>query len=267
MRVKDVQYSDSKKDTQDKDKMFLLNNEGLRTNPFGQNISAENIYLRSERIAAAVFLLTSHIGHDEPLRSDVRSAGVHLVQNTIALAGELRASGSERVRDAHMSIREMISLVRFLGVAGYASAANVQLLVGALDELGQALVASERSALAEDVALRKEDLMPRTARAPQNRGALRGGPRSNRTQKRTRTVRPEGAIKDVETRGNVSNGLRSERIIDILRAGGILGIKDIATNLPEYSEKMIQRELSVLVSDNRVRKIGLKRWSKYQATA
>lgn len=269
MRTKDVQYSSHVKDEQNKDKMFLLDNEGLRTSPFGQNVSAENIYLRAERIAAAVFLLTSHIGHEESLRGDVRSTGIQLVRNALAVTGELRAPGSERVRDVHASIRELISLVRFLGVGGYASTANVQLLVGALDELGQTLNASQRSVLAEDVALRKEDLMPRTARSVHPRGALNAGQSRNLSipPKRTRTVRQESVVKDSDSRKVISNETRRERILDILRAGGVLGIKDIATNLPEYSEKMIQRELSALISDNRVRKMGAKRWSKYQATS
>jgi len=63
--------------------------------------------------------------------------------------------------------------------------------------------------------------------------------------------------------GVVSNQ-RGERIIDILKSGGILGIRDISANLPQYSEKMIQRELADLVETGKVRKLGAKRWSRYQ---
>jgi hypothetical protein len=55
--------------------------------------------------------------------------------------------------------------------------------------------------------------------------------------------------------------------MEILRVGGALGIKDIAANLPEYREKMIQRELLDLAAKGRIRKIGLKRWSKYSLVA
>jgi hypothetical protein len=60
-----------------------------------------------------------------------------------------------------------------------------------------------------------------------------------------------------------SLSLRSQTILDILRTGGSLGIKDIAANLPEYGEKTIQRELVTLVSQGKVKKLGLKRWSRY----
>jgi DNA-binding HxlR family transcriptional regulator len=49
----------------------------------------------------------------------------------------------------------------------------------------------------------------------------------------------------------------------VLRSQGELGIKDVVSNLPEYSEKMIQRELAELVAAGRVKKTGLKRWSRY----
>ena len=56
---------------------------------------------------------------------------------------------------------------------------------------------------------------------------------------------------------------RSQAILEVLRVHGELGIRDVASNLPEYSEKMIQRELAELVSHGRVKKTGLKRWSRY----
>jgi len=57
---------------------------------------------------------------------------------------------------------------------------------------------------------------------------------------------------------------RGDQIMEILKQGGTLGIKDISINVPQYSEKMVQRELAELVRLNRVRKVGAKRWSKYQ---
>ena len=49
----------------------------------------------------------------------------------------------------------------------------------------------------------------------------------------------------------------------ILRAGTDFNIRDIAANLPEYSEKTIQREIATLVERGLVRRTGLKRWSRY----
>lgn len=91
-------------------------------------------------------------------------------------------------------------------------------------------------------------------------------------------IRPRTTIKDKiilsdemnpsgmsNTKGTTS--VRVQNILEVLRVGGSLGIKDIAANLPEYSEKMIQRELLNMASTGRIRKIGLKRWSKYSLPA
>jgi DeoR/GlpR family transcriptional regulator of sugar metabolism len=77
------------------------------------------------------------------------------------------------------------------------------------------------------------------------------------TRIRDTSEKPESTYK-----GDASTS-RASRIMDILKDGGVLGIKDIAANLPEYSEKMIQRDLAFLVKQNQVRKSGAKRWSRY----
>ena len=56
---------------------------------------------------------------------------------------------------------------------------------------------------------------------------------------------------------------RTQAILEVLRTGGELGIRDVASQLPEFSEKMIQRELAALVEKGTVKKLGEKRWSRY----
>ncbi len=266
---KDVIRTDSSseaivKDTRYKTDIGLFLDQTLRTNPFGQNLSGEHVYRRAERVAAALHILTRHVTSDEPVRGLVRKESIALLNLSLGLRSELRAHGSEIFKRTRSSIRKLISLVRLLGVSGFASVQNTQILVDALDELGNVLLTSERSALAEETPLSREDLMPRRleslqgsavlgrekiSREPGNAGKRKQSPKSN-------------VIKDIE--GGISHpGIRSERILDILRSGGTLGIKDIASNLPEYSEKMIQRELALLSSIGKVVKTGAKRWSKY----
>jgi DeoR/GlpR family transcriptional regulator of sugar metabolism len=68
-------------------------------------------------------------------------------------------------------------------------------------------------------------------------------------------------VKAAQSNGQMS--VRTQSILEILKTSGSMGIKDICSNLPEYSEKMIQRELSELVEVGTVQKTGLKRWSRY----
>mgnify|MGYP001611693170 FL=1 len=79
---------------------------------------------------------------------------------------------------------------------------------------------------------------------------------------------PQVSLKDVrkhteKTSDRNHKGHRAEHILGVLGSKEKLGIKDIVSHLPEYSEKMIQRELKGLVALGRIKKTGSKRWSMY----
>lgn len=229
----------------------------LRTNPFGNNNSAERLYRRSERVVAALHLLTNHIGPNEPARALVRKSGLEILRSALALRDGLRAEGSRHLDTFRALIRYSISLVRMLAVSGLVSSQNVQTMMDALDELGNFVNISKRSPLSEGIVFSKDDLLDI------------GQPvREIKDIKDTQMVKDRDMIKDtkeVSVRDSASTDLsvRKQGIIEILRSGRELGIRDIASNLPEYSEKMIQRELASLVSEGKVKKLGSKRWSRY----
>ena len=256
--------ADLVKDVRQEEISNILDKHTVQTNPFGHNISAENAYRRAERVAAALHLITAHIPENEPVRGFVRRESTLLLGHILNLRSQLRAAKSEEMKRAQVSVRKIISYIRLLGAAGYVSVQNTQVLIGALDELGVLLVTSQRSALSEDVVMTREDLVPRlqevSATKREERQPTHQSKSSSYTQRRPVDQR-EVTIKDSK---RTVTGDRSDRILDVLRTGGLLGIKDIASNLPEYSEKMIQRELASLVSNDRVRKFGAKRWSKYE---
>lgn len=237
----------------------ILDSPSIVTNPFGANLSGDNSYRRAERISAALLLVTNHVPESEPLRIATRESGLRLLERILELRSGFRAAVSEKGQSALADIRSLISQIRLLAVGGYISTHNAQSIISALDELGNLIVISQRSTLAEQVNLSRSDLMPRVGD-------------SYRTSK-TRPIRlgtsPEshgGIKKDKKGHSYDTNadGERSTQILDILRVGGELGIKDISANLPQYSEKMIQRELARLAEVGIVAKIGEKRWSKYR---
>lgn len=238
--------------------LSILDNPIVRTNPFGANVTGDTSYRRAERISAALHLVTNHVPDNEPLRTAVRTGGIELLGLLLGLRSGFRSLASEKGQASLAAIRELISLVRLLAVAGYVSSQNVSAIAEALDELGSLIVVSQKSVLAEQVSISRDDLIPaqksslRTDLPIKNASRTNAGIRGSQIQKDN--------IKDASD----TNSARSGQIMDILKLGGVLGIKDISANLPQYSEKMIQRELADLVDANRVKKIGAKRWSRYQ---
>jgi hypothetical protein len=56
---------------------------------------------------------------------------------------------------------------------------------------------------------------------------------------------------------------RRDQIFSLFVKGVDVSIKDIASKIKGCSEKTIQRELNALVYDNKITRIGEKRWSRY----
>ena len=229
----------------------FFDKQTVRTNPFGTNQSADRAYRRAERLVAALFLVTNHIPADEPIRVSIRSGALRLLQDVLALRNEMRTE-SENVINCRASIRNEISLVRVLAVAGFLSIQNANTMIAGLDELGGFLSSSQTSPLSDMYALSHENLSD-----------IREG-----HIKDTHNLKDKADVKDTSQASDTPSlkkgiHVREEAVLAVLRSGGELGIRDIAANLPEYSEKMIQRHLVDLIAAGRVKKVGLKRWSRY----
>ena len=255
---------DEIKDIERKDTIsHFLTGKQVRTQPFGDNISGDRAYRRAERVVAALHLVTNHVPSHEPARSATRQAGLDLLSSVLSLRDEMRISESPLLAHTQACIRRLISLVRMLSAGKYLSLPNADTLVDALDELGVFLVASQRTSLSESTVLTREELLDTgNAPMPQARAAGRVSKRQRRSSL-TDTAGKKVGMSDRGTRRVDRAQARSEGIVSILGSQGTLGIKDISAHLPEYSEKMIQRELKNLVAVGKIKKTGAKRWSMY----
>lgn len=234
----------------------ILDFEVSRSSPFGKNTLGDNAYRRAERIVAALHLLTMHLSDTEPLRVEIRSASSKLLPAILALRPGFKTSGSEAVSATRSAISHVVSLVRVLAVAGLASPGNTQALVAALGELAS-MFDTDRVYMSEEITIAREDLIPR----PKIMENAQVGGRAvfvkdmNLKDKRTSPIEKD--------RREDSATLRSDAVLSLLKRGGAFGIKDIVSNMPEYSEKMLQRTLAELVASGKARKSGAKRWSRY----
>lgn len=216
--------------------------------------SVERLYRRAERIVAALFLATNHIAPEEALRVAIRSAGVQMLQDALALRHEIRAAQSQHASAFRASARYLVSLLRMLSISGFLSVQNANILIEALDELGNYLRAAQQSTGSENVSFSKQDFLDATVS-------------SIKDIKDISKIKDKSGLKDsLGSSGKKTLDVRQQNILEVLRGGRELGIAEIASNLPEYSSKTIQRDLVELIAGGRVRRIGLKRWSKYSLT-
>lgn len=253
---------DDIKDMQKTDQVSrFIDAHNVRTNPFGENKAGERAYRRAERIAAALHLVTNHIDGSEPVRQNIRTSATSLLEKVLAIRDEMRVPNSSSIHSLQACIRHLISLTKLASVSGFVSMQNAGTMIEALDELGNYLSVAQRTVLAESFSVSRDELMD--IRTPVHKN---GNIRHKDIKDSTYTDDTDTHTqRDMSDKTGASNGQRSESILEILRGGGPLGIKDIASNLPEYSEKMIQRELQSMAARGQIKKEGFKRWSRYSA--
>ena len=255
---------DSQKDIQKGDDFSkFVDAQPVKTDPFGSNRVAERLYRRAERVTAALYLLTRHISSDEPIRQEIRLLSMDLFKKVLQLKDEIRATESNTLLTFQSAIRNLISLCRMLTAGGFVSFQNADTVIAALDELGTFTSYSQRSSLAEGVSFSKEDLMgDMSPLSDSSERSVRKDIKDKKYVKDT-SVSSEGPFDSSERGRSGQSSARNEGILIILRSGDELGIKDICSRLPDYSEKMIQRSLADLVRLGQVQKKGSKRWSLY----
>lgn len=257
---------DLQKDTSKQEGLAkFVETSSVRTNPFGENRVGERAYRRVERISSAIVVLTAHIESSDPIRIRAREIGVELLQAVLGLKDEMRAINSRAAVSVRSLVREAISVTRLLAVAGHVSFQNAEILSEALDEMSSFLLASQRSTLSESVSLTRDDLTD--VREFQKHQKVRSVQEMSDTSQKDSSTETD-VVQSVPTSisslvPSSPNSNRTQAIMEVLRSNGEVGIRDIASHLPEYSEKMIQRELADLVLAGAVRKTGEKRWSRY----
>lgn len=232
----------------------FIDGHSARTNPFGGNRAAERLYGRCERMLAGVYLLTRHIAEDEPLKVRMRAGAIGLLDSVLDLKDDMRSAESAVVVIFMRNVRSMISLTRGLTAGGFLSFHNAEVFITALDELGTFVSASQRTSFSENISLTKEDFIGHLTPAV----SIGHSPLIKDIRDRT-IIKDSISVKD--DIGQTSG--RAQAILQVLISGREMAIKDICATLPEFSEKMIQRGLALLVHEGKVKKTGSKRWSRY----
>jgi hypothetical protein len=265
---------DSKKDIQKTENIsHFVDKQTLKTHPFGENKMGERAYRKAERLVAAIHLLTNHIDPQEPIRRVVRESSTAILAEMLGLRDEMRTVGSLKTHSIETSIRHLISLVRILAVSGFVSFENADVLTDALDDLGAFIETSRRSVLSENIRLSRDDLLD--VREPikdikdrdniKDRIVIKDIVNESKDVLLTKDIPSTAAVNAEKVPATSHHRLnrRMEGILEVLRGGANLSIKEIGVNLPEYSEKMIQRELAELIALGQVKKLGSLRWTTY----
>jgi len=250
-------------------------------------------YTKTNKLIAALYMVTDIIDTDEPLRAKLRTLGAEIISDMHS-----QAASSKITLSLHAKIIELLSFLDIAELIGMVSEMNHAILekefvqlIGSIKESQSTDFYAGHSTLA--------DFLEEPG-APDNRFTVTAPIKDNQTYPRHHTTRigvqkghdlmkalsdripsmsfnknvldsRSSFVKDNQSSKEKSDALKNERrseIVAIIKdSGGTLTITDIKTRahgpLLSQSEKTLQRELFAMVQDGVLNKAGEKRWSRY----
>lgn len=222
---------------------------------YGKDKKFVYVYKKTEKLVSAIYLLTSFFDENEPLRKELRTNVIKLLNDQLGLIQEVGTSSIEvhdRIRKHALHI---VSLLQAGFYAGLISEMNFNVLrkefMALLEKLSEE-PAEEESVFSNtffDVPTEIEHKgdVPATVVAPIE----------------IKKTSYETESKGQDDKVSVKKNDRRSTILAIVKEKGKVSIKDISQEVTGCSEKTIQRELGAMVDEGMLRKEGERRWSRY----
>jgi len=213
------------------------------------------LYKKTEKLVSALYMLSSFISDKEPIKWQMREAGVSLLSQSLSLSD--RAS-SERIlayNNFVSTVFKFISLLEVSYAGGVISEMNYQILRSEFESLIQDIESSGKWNDAKGLIFPEHFF-----EVPKGQDNV-----SDRISPLEQVTTPVSKpVKRTVIHAPADRNNRSQTILDLLKKKDNLGIKDFTVAISDCSEKTIQRELADLVLKGVIVKEGEKRWSRYR---
>lgn len=208
----------------------------------------QRVFKRTERLLHAAFYVTDKI-EDKGALQIKDTVTETIITLTKDITGVLMREKSDARKPLIMCSSELLLLSSLLTLAttrGYVRESHSGLIVheieAVLTEINDYMHQEEKPLLRSRVPHRRVDLFIRDTASEGVISTARG--------------ESLGIVHSPEPN-------RQERIKDIIREKGQVGIKDISDTITDISEKSIQRDLNDMIAKGEVVRKGERRWSTY----
>lgn len=239
-----------------------------------------NIYQKPEKIASAIYLLTSFWNDLEPSKWKLRTLASDLAAISVSLMSQMFKEREAARLEIRSIILEANALLSVAKNAGLVSEQNFEVMsrelrsfienlgfpVG-IQEVGGAPVLSENFFGSPEKELKSpeptKEIVEKDKTQEENL-SYNNSPRRELLPRDTEEPR-EAKDKPLREYGAVSvkKNSRQSVIIGLLKRKKEIMIKDVSALISGCSEKTIQRELLAMVQAGILKKTGEKRWSRY----
>lgn len=225
------------------------------------------VYKKTEKLASAVYMVTSLLPESEPMKSMLRKKSAELVSLTVSYKDTSESTRIDLVHVIKTKVLETVSLLEISFHGGLVSHMNFSVLRQEFSHLIEVISASNfspRAFLGNTISKsffensREEKAVLEASKIPSNSSISE----EEAVIKRTAFV----DIKDITSGASKEELKRSNRqniILGLVKKKKELTIKDIAEVIKDCSEKTIQRELNSFIATGVMKRTGVRRWSRY----
>ena len=279
----------TKKDTME----ILKDNSKTVENSYGHSdvsqfktIASKPIYeyinKKTEKIVTALYMVTDCMDYDDAIKHKLRQNGVELLSDIYKLSIPYPVDKHLQVSVSTARIYELLSLIEIGNTIGFVSDMNTNILKREFLALVKEIEVYQPKDKHDSFTINESMLeVPRTSFPETNfshgvsqsvfNDSLfgKGHLKDKRTSELFKPSSVSFRIPTVRKEANKED--RASKIMSLIKdKKGVRGnetgvsIKDISSGFTDCSEKTIQRDLNSLVSKGQLKKIGAKRWSRYQ---
>lgn len=254
---------------------------------FQNDTQAVFVFKKTERLTSAIYLLTSFLSDNEPIKWKMRDAAARLLSYSINLSNQGHRNRADAMNNFIAASFEIVSLLEAANISELFSPMNCAIVKFEIEKNIELVELKERSLNAKFLLSKNFfEVSGDYSSVRDNSGQANGNLNEKDIRKATtQTVNKESAsetnshkghllIKDInkEEKNSVSfikghtvkdKNKRYETIINLLKKTKEISVKDVSSIVSDCSEKTIQRELLSLVDKGVLKKEGERRWSKY----
>ncbi len=217
------------------------------------------VFKKTEKIAAALYLVSGLLKDNEPIKWELRDHGMDLISSSFQAACSIPGDKNSVVQGLFTAALETMSLLNVARISNLISEMNYTLLIREIDHVVD-LLRTRLAQNAENAGYVLSESFFKTSDIFSSpfRPDIRSAVGVNTSSKPNEGV-PVERSSQVSTKKNT----RQEAILALLKSQSGLTIKDFSRVIKDCSEKTIQRELLDLVEKGLVKKEGERRWSTY----
>ncbi len=201
------------------------------------------VFKKTEKITAALYLISGLLKDDEPMKWELRDRGIDMLTSSFTASSSLPGDKNAVIQALFTAALETLSLLNVARISNLISEMNHTLLTNEVDKV---------------VSL----LRDRLAASAENAGYVLSEHFFKTSENPATNTRPSVKL-EIKPENKEKKSQRQENILSVLKGQSNITIKDISRVIKDCSEKTIQRELSELVDKGVIKKEGERRWSRY----